>query len=200
MGSEQKDRVSLLWLTFSSRLASLLLRWKTADTDFVVLSFSFQVWRYSIHVRLSCLCWEPLPLPASLHQQVWLLDHQRMHTFWRLCLAGQRFRCWREGMPGRILVRRRSWGIVCGLQLWKNRYVQVLIIADVWKQADSTEACCEARVGSVVNYPKSDFCNICCKWESSHGSYVVQACSKLNPLLECPQYYKGYKSDVNVTE
>jgi len=37
--SEQKGRVSLLKLTFSSRLASLLLRWKTADTVFVVLSF-----------------------------------------------------------------------------------------------------------------------------------------------------------------
>jgi len=37
-GSEQKGRVSLLKLTFSSRLASLLLRWKAADTVFVVLS------------------------------------------------------------------------------------------------------------------------------------------------------------------
>jgi len=40
--SEQKGRVLLYKLTFSSRLASLLLRWKTADTVFVVLSFSFQ--------------------------------------------------------------------------------------------------------------------------------------------------------------
>ena len=39
LGSEQKRRVSLLWLTFNSRLASL--KWKTADTDFAVLSFSF---------------------------------------------------------------------------------------------------------------------------------------------------------------
>jgi len=46
LDSEQKRRVSLLKLTFSSRLASLLLRWKAADTVFVVLSFSFQVWRY----------------------------------------------------------------------------------------------------------------------------------------------------------
>jgi len=43
LSSEQKGRVSLLKLTFNSRLASLLLRWKTADTAFVVLSFSFQV-------------------------------------------------------------------------------------------------------------------------------------------------------------
>ena len=42
LGSEQKGRVSLLMLTFSSRLASLLLRWKTAGTVLVVVSFSFQ--------------------------------------------------------------------------------------------------------------------------------------------------------------
>ena len=34
LGSEQKGSVSLLKLTFSSRLVSLLLRWKTADTVF----------------------------------------------------------------------------------------------------------------------------------------------------------------------
>ena len=53
--SEQKDRVLLLKLTYSSRLASLLLRWKTANTVFVVLSFSFQVWRYSPSVAMSLL-------------------------------------------------------------------------------------------------------------------------------------------------
>jgi len=31
LGSEQEARVSLLWLTFSSHLASLLLRWMTAN-------------------------------------------------------------------------------------------------------------------------------------------------------------------------
>jgi len=35
--------------------------------------------------------------------------------------------------------------------------VQFLIIAEACKQADSSESCREARVGSVVNYPKSDF-------------------------------------------
>jgi len=54
LGSEQKGRVSLLKLTFSSRLASLL-RWKTADTVLVVLSFSFQVWRYSPSVAMTLL-------------------------------------------------------------------------------------------------------------------------------------------------
>ena len=55
LGSEQKGRFSLLYLTLSSRLVSLLLRWKAADTDFVVLSCSFQVWRYSLTVAMSLL-------------------------------------------------------------------------------------------------------------------------------------------------
>jgi len=37
----------------SSRLPSLLLRWKAAVTVFVVLSLSFQVWRYSPTVAMS---------------------------------------------------------------------------------------------------------------------------------------------------
>ena len=89
LGLEQKGRVSLLKLTFSSRLASLFLSWKTADTVFVMLSFSFQVWRYSPSVAMSL----PLPPPANLHQHAWLLDHQHMHTFWRWWLAGRRCRC-----------------------------------------------------------------------------------------------------------
>ena len=55
LGSEQKGRVLLLWLAFNSRLASLLLRWMTAETVFVVLKFSFQVWRYSSTVAMSLL-------------------------------------------------------------------------------------------------------------------------------------------------
>ena len=47
LGSEQKGRVSLLYLTLSSRLASFLLRWRVADSFFGVLSVSFLVWRYS---------------------------------------------------------------------------------------------------------------------------------------------------------
>jgi len=53
--SDQKDRVSLLKLTFSSCLASLLLKWKAADTVFEVLSFSLQVWRYSPSIAMSLL-------------------------------------------------------------------------------------------------------------------------------------------------
>ena len=95
-------RVSLLYLTLSSRLASLLLRWKAADTVSAVLSFCFQVWRYSPSVAMSLL--STLPLPASLNQCASLLDRQHMHTFWRRWLAGQRCRCWREGAPGQIPV------------------------------------------------------------------------------------------------
>jgi len=53
LGSEQKGRVSLLWLTFSSRLASLLLRWKTANTAFVALGFKFHVWGRSPTAAMS---------------------------------------------------------------------------------------------------------------------------------------------------
>jgi len=60
--------------------------------------------------------------------------------------------------------------------------VQVVIVAEVWKHAYSSEASREAWVGSVVNYPKWDFCNIFCNWESglhvARGPYVVQAWRK----------------------
>ena len=41
LGSEQKVRISFLWLTFNSRLASLLLRW-TTRLHFITLTFSMQ--------------------------------------------------------------------------------------------------------------------------------------------------------------
>jgi len=56
LGSEQEDRVSLLWLIFISRLASLLLRWKTANTAVIVLSFNFQVLSCSPMAAMSLLC------------------------------------------------------------------------------------------------------------------------------------------------
>jgi len=65
-----------------------------------------------IHLVLPCPCSVPLPLPANLHQHVWLLGHQHMHTFWRRWLAGQRCKCWTDGAPGQIAVGRRSWGVV----------------------------------------------------------------------------------------
>jgi len=42
-------------MTYSSRSAYLLLRWKTADTVFVVLSFSFELWRCLSIVAMSLL-------------------------------------------------------------------------------------------------------------------------------------------------
>ena len=75
--SEQKSKVSLLWLTFRSRLASLLLRWKTADIAFLVLSFIFHVW--GIHLRLPCLCSAPFARPATS------LGHQGGKEFSERC-------------------------------------------------------------------------------------------------------------------
>jgi len=66
LGSEQKSRVSLLWLTFSSCLAFLLLRWKTANTASAVLSCNFYVWRHSPTAVILCLA--PISLFVSLHQ------------------------------------------------------------------------------------------------------------------------------------
>jgi len=40
---------------FQLTLSFLLLRWKTADTVFVVLNFSFQVWSYSPSIAMSLL-------------------------------------------------------------------------------------------------------------------------------------------------
>ena len=76
VGSEQKGRVPLLWLTFSPCLASLLLRWKTANTAFVVLSFNFQVLRYSLTLAMSLF--STFPLFVSLHQHALLLRGWRM--------------------------------------------------------------------------------------------------------------------------
>ena len=42
-------------LASSPHLASLLLRWKTANTAFVVLSFNLHVWRYSPTVTMSLI-------------------------------------------------------------------------------------------------------------------------------------------------
>jgi len=81
LGSEQKGRVLLLCLTLSSRLVSLLLRWKAADTVFVVLSFSFQVWRYSLIVAMSLVstpstaCQSPSEAAIANH----LHDHDHVN-------------------------------------------------------------------------------------------------------------------------
>ena len=78
LGSEQKGRVSLLKLTFSSRLASLL-RWKTADTVFVVLSFSFQVWMYSPTVAMSLVS---IPSTACQSQSALMLARSSAYAYY----------------------------------------------------------------------------------------------------------------------
>jgi len=84
VGFEKKGRISLLWLTFSSPLASLL-GWKTAKTAFLVLSF-FQLWRYSPTVAMSLLSTASTvcqsPLACMVMQGRWC-----MFTFWRQWLA-----------------------------------------------------------------------------------------------------------------
>ena len=86
LGWEQKGRVSLLKLTFSSRLASLLLRWKTADTVFVVLSFSFQVWKYSLTVSLSLLS---TPFTAYQSPSAWLNVRSSAYAFFAETVVGR---------------------------------------------------------------------------------------------------------------
>jgi len=110
LGSEQKGSVSLLQFTFSSRLASLLLRCEAAV---IVLQWWASASKSGgIHLALPCPCSAPLPLPANLDQNAWLLDRQHMDCFWRRLLANQRCRCWREGAPGQIPVGCCSWGVV----------------------------------------------------------------------------------------
>ena len=86
LGSEQRDRVSSLWLAFSSRLASLLLRWKTADTVFVLLSFSFQVWRHSYTVAMSLLS---TPSPAYQSPSACMIARSSAYTYFLETVVGR---------------------------------------------------------------------------------------------------------------
>jgi len=86
LGSEQKGRISLLKLTFSSRLASMLLRWNTADTVFMVLSFSFQVWRYSLSVAMSLLS---APSTASQSPSACMIDRSSANAYFLETVAGR---------------------------------------------------------------------------------------------------------------
>ena len=91
LGSEQKGRVSLLKVTSISRLASLLLRSKAADTVFVVLSVSFQVWRYSPSVVVSLLS---APSEACQSPSACMISRSSAYAyFWRRWLAGWRCIC-----------------------------------------------------------------------------------------------------------
>jgi len=86
LGSGQKGRVSLLWLTFSSCLSSLLLKWKTADTIFVVLSFSFQVWRYSSAAAMSLLS---TPSTACQSPSVCMIAKSSVYAYFLETVVGR---------------------------------------------------------------------------------------------------------------
>jgi len=118
----QKGRFSLLYLTLSSRLGSLLLRWKAADTVFIVVSFKFQVWRYSPAVAISLVS---TPSTACQSPSACMIARSSAYAYFLETvrwLAGQRCRYWREGAPGQIPVGRRSWGVVtcffCRFRWW----------------------------------------------------------------------------------
>ena len=111
LGSEQKVRVSLLKLTFSSHLA-FLLRWKAVDTVFVVLSFSFLVWKYSPTVAMSLLS---TPSTACQSPSACMIARSSTYAYFLEKVVGKSelyCRCWREDAPGQIPVGRRSWGVV----------------------------------------------------------------------------------------
>ena len=58
---------------------SLLLRWKAADTVFVVLSFSFQVWRYSPTVAMSLVS---IPSTACQSQSALMLARSSAYAYY----------------------------------------------------------------------------------------------------------------------
>jgi len=90
LGSEQKGRISLLYLTFSSHLASLLLRWNAADNVFAVLSFSFQVWRYSPSVAMSLVS-----TPSTACQSPSACMIARSSAWWKMESSPRDFLCFR---------------------------------------------------------------------------------------------------------
>ena len=98
-----------IYLTFSF----LLLRWKTAAAVFVVLSFSFQVWRYSSTVAMSLLS---TPSIACQSQLACMIARSSVYAYFLETMFG------RSEME--MLKRRdarmdpgghRSWGVVCSL-------------------------------------------------------------------------------------
>ena len=116
LGSEQKGRVSLLKLTFLSRLATLLLRWKAADTVFVVLSFGIQVWSYSHTVAMSL---PNTPSTACQSVSACMIARSSSHA------------CFLEMVVGKsemqVLKRRGGRTDPCGTPLIMLKYINSLI-------------------------------------------------------------------------
>jgi len=78
LGSEQKRRISLLYLTFNSRLASLLLKWNQP-----------QVWRYSLTVAMPLLSTPSTTCQSPSVQCMIARSSAYAYTFWRRWLAQQ---------------------------------------------------------------------------------------------------------------
>jgi len=52
-----------------------------------------------------------LPLPASLHEHAWLLDHQYYAHLLETLVGGSEMEMLKRRVPGQIPVGRRSWGV-----------------------------------------------------------------------------------------
>ena len=116
LGSGMNGRVSLLWLTFSSRLASLLLKWKTADTVFVVLSFSFQVWGYSLTVAISLL---NIPSTACQSPSACMIARSSVYAYFLETVVGR--------SEVHMLKRRGARTDPCGTPFLRHRNLLLLL-------------------------------------------------------------------------
>jgi len=144
----------VVFFAFSSRLASLLLWCKTADPVFGVLSFSLQIWRYSLAVETSLMstpstaCQSSACMIARLSAYAYFL----------------------ETMFGRsemyMLNRRRARTNPCGTAFLKHCLSLTTMEKHICASSNhrgSMKAgrflrnCPESRVGSVLNYPKRIF-------------------------------------------
>ena len=113
LGSDQNSSISVLWLTFTSRVASLMLRWKTADTLFAVLSFRFQVSRNSLKVAMSLLS---TPSTACQPPSVWSVNPGLSAYAYFLETVVGRSMGDRTDTCGTPLMRR--WNLFCCVQRW----------------------------------------------------------------------------------
>jgi len=116
LGSEQKGRVLLLKLTFLSRLASLLLRWKAADTVFVVLSFGIQVGSYSHTVAMSL---PNTPSTACQSVSACMIAGSSAYAFFLEMVVGK--------SEMQVLKRRGGRTDTCGTPLIMLKYKNSLI-------------------------------------------------------------------------
>ena len=80
MSSDQKSRVSLLWLNFSSRSASLLLRWKRCDRKSqAAYAQSFALWQQG---KIEFTCHDHSVIACSRHIHVWCCSSRTSRSWW----------------------------------------------------------------------------------------------------------------------